>query len=108
MTKRNKQDARLHEVQIEEPQLPEIESLDELMTVKQAAKYLSISENILRLTIKCGKIPAVGKGRFLRVRKSDLLPFSDPLAAARAKRAVSSNVHYLPRTYHPERSRLSA
>lgn len=54
---------------------------DELLTVKQAARYVNISEPVLRLTIRCGKIPAQGKGKAMRIRKSDLLPFVDPLAA---------------------------
>lgn len=54
---------------------------DELLTVRQAARYVNISEPVLRLTIRCGKIPAQGKGKAMRIRKSDLLPFVDPLAA---------------------------
>lgn len=53
----------------------------EFLTVRQAAKYLSISEPVLRLTIRCGKIPARRqKGRRGPVvKKSDILPFLYPL-----------------------------
>ncbi len=53
----------------------------EYLTIKQAAKYLSISEPVLRLTIRCGKIPArrmPGKRQTI-VRRADVLPYLYPL-----------------------------
>ncbi len=55
---------------------------DELYTIKQAAKYLSISEPVLRLTIRSGKIRTQrvpGRRRPL-IRRSELLRYLDPLA----------------------------
>jgi excisionase family DNA binding protein len=48
-------------------------------TLKEAASLLQISEGVLRLTIRCGKIPATRRGRGLVVRRADLMPFIDPL-----------------------------
>jgi excisionase family DNA binding protein len=58
---------------------------DELLTIREAAKYLSISEPVLRLTIRGGKIPAqwIGRGRQPLVRRRDLQPFLDPLSEVR-------------------------
>jgi excisionase family DNA binding protein len=53
---------------------------DEYLSIRQAARLLSISEPVLRLTIRCGKIPGHRRpgGRATVVRKTDLLPFLDP------------------------------
>ncbi|MCL4464540.1 MAG: helix-turn-helix domain-containing protein [Chloroflexi bacterium] len=53
----------------------------EYLTIKQAAKYLSISEPVLRLTIHCGKIPArrLARRRQPVVRRSDIVPYLHPL-----------------------------
>ncbi len=48
-------------------------------TLKEAATLLHISEGVLRLTIRCGKIPATRRGRGLVVKRADLMPFIDPL-----------------------------
>lgn len=48
-------------------------------TLKEAASLLQISEGVLRLTIRCGKIAATRRGRGLVVRRTDLMPFIDPL-----------------------------
>lgn len=48
-------------------------------TLKEAASLLQISEGVLRLTIRCGKIPATRRGRGLVVKRADLMPFIDPL-----------------------------
>ncbi|MHB1131172.1 MAG: helix-turn-helix domain-containing protein [Chloroflexota bacterium] len=62
-------------------QVVAVEQDSEFLTVKQAAKYLSISEPVLRLTIRCGKIPS-SRQRGRRqpvVRKADIMPFLYPL-----------------------------
>ena len=53
----------------------------EYLTIKQAAKYLSISEPVLRLTIRGGKLQTCRlPGRRQPVlKKSDVLPFLFPL-----------------------------
>ncbi len=55
---------------------------DELYTIKQAAKYLSISEPILRLTIRGGKIRTrrVPGRRLPMVSRNELQRYIDPLA----------------------------
>ena len=58
-------------------------------TLKEAATLLQISEGVLRLTIRCGKIPATRRGRGLVVRRADLMPFIDPLYES--KRAALYN-----------------
>ncbi len=57
----------------------------EFLTIRQAAKYLSISEPVLRLTIRCGKIPAkrAGRGQLI-VHRDALMPFVDPRLEKRA------------------------
>jgi excisionase family DNA binding protein len=53
----------------------------EYLTIRQAAKYLSVSEPILRLTIRCGKIPShrlPGRRQYV-VRRDDIIPFLFPL-----------------------------
>ncbi len=59
----------------------------EYLTIKQAAKYLSISEPVLRLTIRCGKIPArrLPGTRRTVVRLSDVLPYLYPLLEGTGK-----------------------
>lgn len=52
---------------------------NKVYTLKEAARLLQISEGVLRLTIRCGKIPATRRGRGLVVRRADLMPFIDPL-----------------------------
>jgi excisionase family DNA binding protein len=68
----------------------EREREDEYLTIKQAAKYLSIPEPVLRLTIRCGKIPARRRGgsRGTLVRRGDLRPFLDPLSESPAGEAA--------------------
>ena len=59
----------------------------EYLTIKQAAKYLSISEPVLRLTIRGGKINAVrlpGRRQAV-VKRSELLPYLYPLLEGKAK-----------------------
>jgi excisionase family DNA binding protein len=58
-----------------------VEQKDEYLTIKQAAKYLSISEPVLRLTIRCGKIPArrLPRRREPVVRRQDIVPYLYPL-----------------------------
>ena len=58
-----------------------VEDDREYLTIKQAAKYLSISEPVLRLTIRCGKIRArrLPGRRQQVVSRSDILPFLFPL-----------------------------
>lgn len=57
---------------------------DEYVTIREAAQYLSISEPVLRLTIRCGKIPARrGRGGLPLVNKKHLLPFLYPLLEGR-------------------------
>lgn len=52
---------------------------EEYLTIKEAAQYLSISEPVLRLTVRCGKIPAKrGRGGQPLIKKKHLLPFLDP------------------------------
>lgn len=60
-------------------------------TIKEAAALLEISEPVLRLTIRCGKIPAqtVPGKRGLRISRTNLLPFLDPLAAVTAGQTAS-------------------
>jgi excisionase family DNA binding protein len=53
----------------------------EYLTIRQAAKYLSIPEPALRVTIRCGKIPvrrAAGRRPAL-INRRHLLPFLCPL-----------------------------
>lgn len=54
---------------------------DELYTIKQAAKYLSISEPVLRLTIRGGKVRTrrVPGRRGPLVKRSELRRFIEPL-----------------------------
>lgn len=52
---------------------------NKIYTLKEAATLLQISEGVLRLTIRCGKIPATRRGRGLVVKRADLMPFIDPL-----------------------------
>lgn len=68
-----------------------ISSGKEFYTIKEAAALLEISESVLRLTIRCGKIPALtvqGK-RGLQISRTNLLPFLDPLAAGAPVQAAS-------------------
>ena len=55
-------------------------SLDEILTKKEVAEFLKVSEaTIYRLT-KRGELPAIrGSKRFLRYQKSDVLAFLQKL-----------------------------
>lgn len=57
----------------------------EFYTIRQAAKYLSVSEPVLRLTIRCGKIPSrrLPGRRSPVVHRDDLEPFLYPLLEGR-------------------------
>ncbi|MCL5961829.1 MAG: helix-turn-helix domain-containing protein [Chloroflexi bacterium] len=54
---------------------------EELYTIKQAAKYLSISEPVLRLTIRGGKIRTrrLPGRRTPLIKRSELQRYVDPL-----------------------------
>lgn len=57
---------------------------DEYVTIGEAARYLSISEPVLRMTIRCGKIPSRrGRRGHPLVNKKHLLPFLYPLLEGR-------------------------
>ncbi len=47
-------------------------------SLKEAANLLQISEGVLRLTIRCGKISATRRSRGLAVKRSYLMPFIRP------------------------------
>lgn len=57
---------------------------DEYVTIGEAARYLSISEPVLRMTVRCGKIPSRrGRRGLPLVNKKHLLPFLYPLLEGR-------------------------
>ena len=69
---------------------------DEYLTIQQAAKYLSIPEPLLRLTIRCGKIPARrrrGRRQSL-VRTCDLQPFPDLLSEGSCRGVNGGHIAY--------------
>jgi excisionase family DNA binding protein len=46
--------------------------MDELLSLKQAAKVLGCSEALLRKWMHLGRLPSVKIGRLIRVRQSDV------------------------------------
>lgn len=54
-----------------------------LLTIKQAAELLSLSEATVWRLIRVGKLPVVHIGRATRVRLSDLDTYVEGLQAAR-------------------------
>lgn len=57
---------------------------DEYVTIREAARYLSIPEPVLRMTVRCGKIPSRrGRGGIPLIKKKHLLPFLCPLLEGR-------------------------
>lgn len=49
--------------------------MDELLTVREVAERLKLTEKSVRRYISEGKLPAVKLGRVLRVREADLETF---------------------------------
>lgn len=51
---------------------------EELLTVKEAAKFLRASDATVYRLLKQGELPCIRRGkRYTRIRKSDLLAFLD-------------------------------
>ena len=52
--------------------------MEDILTTKQAAQFLNVSEGYIRKLVSEGELTAIKKGRrYTRFRKSDLMVFLD-------------------------------
>jgi excisionase family DNA binding protein len=50
-------------------------SIDEMLTIAEAAKYLKVSVPSIRNFLKDGRLPAYRNGKLIRIKRTDLDAF---------------------------------
>ncbi len=61
---------------------------DEWLTMEEAAKYLKLSVPTIRKYVKLGWLPSYRQGRIIRLKRSQLDTFLEPVQAGVTDRAV--------------------